>query len=251
MYVEKSFDIEDIIKVIKEYFYMKQYLQKTKILLIFFLLFLFRTNTFNEQITDSVFNSPISLTDNDTVFQNIEDHLRKKTIVRADFLQQKEVKALNKLLKSKGNLVFSQEHGIIWKTIFPVESMIIMTSKGKYFFNESIEKSENRDNKNNMPSRSIKAFLSLFSGNFKKLEKMFSLYFTHDLRRNWTLGLVPQKKSTSEIIDRMIIRGNNSGFITSFILIGKNRGKTIIRFKNLKDYPDTLSYEELSCFEKK
>jgi outer membrane lipoprotein-sorting protein len=176
--------------------------------------------------------------------KKIGESIANESFVRATFIQNKEIAALNKTLVSTGEIVFSREAGIIWKMISPVAQTIAMPLDGTIKIFDENGVAESSGSSDIFGGGFSKTMHGLFSGEFENLLSVFELNFESQ-DDNWTLTLLPQRRQIARIMKEITLSGENSGKVTNFTITSTSGSDTKIEFNTHKSTP-TLTKTERS-----
>ncbi len=129
----------------------------------------------------------------------------------ASFTQQRKLAILKRPLISRGNVIFSPEHGVVWQQIKPFSNTLILQSTGLTQID-----SQGKATKMAMKSGAGLAELmpkmmrAIFSGNIAQLQQEFELFyqFNHD-EKQWQLGMTPKLDVISKAFSKIVITGEN------------------------------------------
>lgn len=167
-----------------------------KIFLIFSILFLTSCSAIA-----GVFDHPQKLSE---IFPQLPD----LNSVNCKFKQEKILPNATVPLRSSGDFQFIKEKGIVFKTIYPIESTTSYNAAEFKQINEVINAISNKS--------------------YSKIENIFDFYFTKN-GENWTLGFKPKKSHQSaKYLAYVQIEGKTD--IAKIIIKMKNSTETTIRF---------------------
>ncbi len=174
--------------------------------------------------------------------------LTKHTITTGNFIQEKTVPTLKRPLKSTGNFIFYSE-GIMWNTIRPIASNMVVTEKA------IIQTSP--DGKRSVISgadsavfQSIASTISaLFKGNKADLERNF-IVSVSDSGSTWKMNLVPRDSTISMVLASIELGGEIISGDCSFdtMKIAESGDSTIVYSFIDKVYKEKLTDEEKAYF---
>ncbi|MFA5016037.1 MAG: outer membrane lipoprotein carrier protein LolA [Methylobacter sp.] len=133
----------------------------------------------------------------EAVLTEIAARLAKTPITQGDFHQQKQLKVLRKPLISTGTFTYDQNKGVIWKTLTPVISLLLV--------NES--KLLTGQGEQAVPAAFGKVFKAMLGGDLAALTDGFSVTGT-DQKTSWQLELTPKDEMLKKIISTMVLSGD-------------------------------------------
>lgn len=167
---------------------------------------------------EEIFNHPLSAQTIET-FRSSCARISQNHYIRGNFDQEKTLSRINRSLKSSGNFLIAKDMGMVWDTINPFPSTLVL---GKDFMIQSRPGGQ----KNVLSAQGNEIFISMaevisavFSGNAQELENNFEVYFK-STSSSWELGLKPLNKAINSFAQKIIINGDN--MIKSINLIEKN-----------------------------
>jgi len=120
----------------------------------------------------------------EAVLTEIAARLAKTPITQGDFHQQKHLKVLHKPLISTGTFTYHQSKGVIWKTLTPVVSLLLV--------NES--RLLTGQGEQAVPAAFGKVFKAMLGGDLIGLTDGFSVTGT-DQKTVWQLELTPKDET--------------------------------------------------------
>lgn len=162
--------------------------------------------------------------------------LAKMPITQGDFRQQKQLKVLHKPLISTGSFTYDQSKGVIWKTLTPVVSLLLV--------NES--KLLTGQGEQAVPAAFGKVFKAMLGGDLAALTDGFSVTGT-DQKTSWQLELTPKDEMLKKIISTMLLSGDTE---LRWLEIRETGGNvTRISFDNIT-HPAQLTGEQEADFER-
>lgn len=169
------------------------------------------------------------------VTSQITSRLVKTEITQGDFQQEKHLKILRKPLISRGTFTYHQTKGVIWKTLTPVPSLLLvddirlLTAQGELA----------------VPAAFSKVFKAMLGGDLKQLADGFSISGT-DQKTSWQLELKPKDELLKKIINSIVLSGDNELRLLEI----KEGGGNITRIKfDQITHPTQLTAEQEADFE--
>ncbi|MBP7371072.1 MAG: outer membrane lipoprotein carrier protein LolA [Arenimonas sp.] len=164
------------------------------------------------------------------------------TILRGDFLQIRYLKGFKNPLKSEGRFLVSVSKGVIWQTIKPFPSRILIRTSGDIV---NLDRTIHTTTNQKKPNVAIsKIMLAMLSGDQTEIEKYFIIQ-RREQNGLWTLTLQP-KGNMARVFLRIEMKGER--YIHQVIMEEKSGDKTELNFSAVSEVPNTLSAEELMSF---
>ncbi|MGZ5009133.1 MAG: outer membrane lipoprotein carrier protein LolA, partial [Methylobacter sp.] len=160
----------------------------------------------------------------------------KSPITQGEFRQQKQIKVLHKPLISTGTFTYDQNKGVIWKTLTPVASLLLV--------NES--KLLTGQGEQAVPAAFGKVFKAMLGGDLSALTDGFSVTGT-DQKTAWQLELTPKDEMLKRIIGSMLLSGDSE--LRHLEIREANGNTTDIAFDRIT-HPAHLTDEQQADFER-
>ena len=176
-----------------------------------------------------------SYADND-VLAKITARLVKTPITQGNFQQEKRLKILRKPLLSTGTFTYHQSQGVIWKTLTPVPSLLLV--------NES--RLLTGQGEQAVPAAFGRVFKAMLGGELERLAEGFTIT-GEEQQTSWRLQLKPKDELLQKIINAIVLTGDTE---LRWLEIQETGGNlTRISFDNIT-HPDHLSPEQQADFER-
>lgn len=172
----------------------------------------------------------------EAVLTEIAARLAKTQISQGDFHQQKHLKVLHKPLISTGAFTYHQSKGVIWKTLTPVASVLLV--------NES--KLLTGQGEQAVPAAFGKVFKAMLGGDLATLTDSFSVTGT-DQSTSWQLELTPKDQMLKKVISTMVLSGDTE--LRNLEIHEAVGNITRISFENIT-HPTQLTTEQEADFER-
>lgn len=169
------------------------------------------------------------------VLTEIAARLAKTPITQGEFHQQKHLKVLHKPLVSTGTFTYDQSKGVIWKTLTPVVSLLLV--------NES--KLLTGQGEQAVPAAFGKVFKAMLGGDLAALADGFNVTGS-DRKTSWQLELIPKDDLLKKVISTMLLSGDTELRKLEIREAGGN--VTHIAFDNIT-HPAQLTDEQQADFE--
>lgn len=165
----------------------------------------------------------------------IEARVARADVIQGRFSQQKKLKFLSKPLLSAGEFVFLRERGVLWRTLLPVSSSLLI---GPHRLIGS-------QGEQPIPGSVGRIFPMLLSGDLSRLSSDFSLSGSIDAA-GWRLQLIPVDALVAKVISQIAVQGDTALRVVEISETSGNSSE--IRFENIS-YPKQISPELAAEFE--
>lgn len=178
----------------------------------------------------------------------IRERLAQPTVLRGDFTQAKQLAGFRNPLRSSGRFVLARERGIVWETLQPFPSAMVVTADR---IRSRLPDGSSRievDAAQQPALAAVNAMLfALFAGDVAVLSERFETTSAMLDANGWTLGLVPKAGGLAEVFERIDLEGD--AYVRK-VRIGERGGDvTTIHFDALSDTPATLADDEAQAFD--
>jgi len=143
----------------------------------------------------------------DMALPDIEKRLFKSDMLRADFRQEKNLRALSRPLVSHGKLLFVAGEGVLWQVTEPYVMSVLMKPEEIVEWNGEGEVRRVDTAANPVLSALTEIFLAILSGDTQFLEQHFELSPTAS-DSGWQLDLRPKSKALNAIVSNIRLFGD-------------------------------------------
>ena len=181
--------------------------------------------------------------------QSVCEGLAKTPNTTGDFVQIKTINASGRKLKSSGAFIIAKE-GIMWKTLKPFPSTLIVTNDSMIQIGGDGTKSVMSGADNQVFQNISQTLNSVFEGNSKSLEKNFTVEFKEASDGTWTAVLTPRDSTIGSVMKTLTLEGKASAGaveLNSLEMEETSSNKIRYEFANQK-YPKELTADEKANF---
>ncbi|WP_228285132.1 outer membrane lipoprotein carrier protein LolA [Acinetobacter rathckeae] len=177
--------------------------------------------------------------------RSVFQQLAQMPAVRAHFEQQKSMASLNRTFSSQGEVLFSQQYGVLWQIKQPVQADLIVTEK------KLIQKTQRTMSEMNIQQSEYGSmatlFLQLMAGDEATLVKNFNLNSIEKNNDQWKMQLTPKNALFKKLFDRVDMQGTK--YLDQIVLHEKEGNSTTIRFRQQSAQPQQLNVQEYALFQ--
>ena len=221
----------------KDDHFNQHWLNKNKIKLLILCFLLTSSQVWTQE---DVFRYPL-VAQTRATFDTVCANLAQKPIVKGNFEQEKHLNRLNRSLMSSGNFIIATKKGMVWETLKPFPSTMIMG-------NDFIMQSRPDGRKSVLSAQGNETFTQMadvismvFSGQSQGLLKNFDVYFSGTVS-DWNMGLSPKNSVFAAFILKITMSGASA---ISSIRLFEPGGDTTTYTLLSHNYPEKLNdYEE-------
>jgi hypothetical protein len=170
------------------------------------------------------------------VLSEITARLVKTPITQGEFQQEKRLKILRKPLLSTGTFTYHQSKGVIWKTLTPIPSLLLVNNA--HLLTGQGEQA--------VPPVFGKVFKAMLGADLNQLTEGFVIT-GEDKKPAWRLQLTPKDELLKKIISSIVLRGDTE--LRLLELREVNGNLTHISFTKIT-HPEQLTHEQQTDFER-
>ena len=177
-------------------------------------------------------------------FNAVCTNLAEKPIVKGNFVQEKFLERFDRSLISSGNFLIAVKQGMVWETLKPFPSTMILG-------NDFIIQSRPDGRKSVLSAQGNETFTqmadvisSVFSGQIQRLLENFEVYFSGSVS-NWNMGLLPRDSVFASFVVKIAMSGDAA--IRSIRMFEENGDVTTYTLSN-PGYPSVLNDHEKDFF---
>ena len=171
----------------------------------------------------------------DDMLARITARLVKTPMTQGVFQQEKRLKILRKPLLSTGTFTYHQSKGVIWKTLTPIPS-VLMINESKLLTGQGEQ---------TVPAAFGNVFKALLGGELNRLSEGFDIT-GKEQKTSWHLQLTPKDTLLKKVINTILLTGDTD--LRTLEIQEVTGNQTRISFSNIT-HPDHLSNEQQSDFE--
>ena len=172
---------------------------------------------------------------NDVLTQS-NARLVRTTVTQGMFQQEKHLKFLRKPLISTGTFTYDQNKGVIWKTITPIPSTLLVNDAHLLI----------GEGEQALPPAFGRVFKALLGGELNRLSEGFEI-IGKEQKTSWQLQLTPKDELLKKAIKSITLSGDSE--LRQLELNELNSNLTLIKFSEIT-HPDRLSNEQQAEFER-
>lgn len=168
------------------------------------------------------------------VLEQIASQLSKAEISQGHFTQEKQLKFLHKPLLSAGEFTYQQSQGVIWKTLQPVVSLLLVNDS-RLLSNQGEQA---------VPPGFARVLQAILGGNLAQLNEDFVVSGEIQAAQ-WTVQLQPKDPLVGKIIAGLTLSGDSE--LRSLEIRETSGNLATIRFEHIT-HPQQLSPEQQAEF---
>lgn len=194
---------------------------------------------------EDVYRYPLG-TQTMAAFLAVSERLAEHPVTKGTFEQEKILSRLGRSLKSEGNFIIAAARGMVWETLKPFPSTLVL---GKEYMIQSRpggQKTVISAEGNETFLRLAEVLSAVFTGNARGLLDNFEIFFrVMDSGRTWELGLSPLDRAIGSFAARITMSGDE---VIRFIMINELNGDITRYTMANHNHPAELSANEKALF---
>jgi outer membrane lipoprotein-sorting protein len=178
----------------------------------------------------------------DDAVQAIARDVARPAVLRGEFSQEKQVAGFRNPLRSQGRFVVARERGVIWTTLKPFPSEMVITAERILSRQPDGSTRVELDAREQPAMRSVNAILfALMSGDVQALSGQFTVDAQRDAK-GWTLSLTPRSPMLAKAFSALQLRGDR--YVRQVDIVEASKDRTRLTFSALTEAPATLAADE-------
>jgi len=183
----------------------------------------------------------------DAAVDAITQAVARPDVLRGQFTQEKQVSGFKNPLRSQGQFVVARKHGVIWSTLKPFPSEVVVTADRILSRQRDGSTRVELDARQQPAMRSVNAIMfALMSGDVQALSSQFNVEATRE-GQGWRLKLTPKSAMLAKAFQSLTLQGDR--YVRQVEIIEANQDRTRIQFTALSEVPATLNADEARRFE--
>ena len=180
-------------------------------------------------------------------FKAVSNLLAEHPVTKGNFVQEKILSRLGRSLKSEGNFIITAKQGMVWETLKPFPSTLVL---GKDYLIQSRpggQKTVLSAEGNETFLRLAEVLSAVFSGNAQGLLDNFEVYFyaAGGTSSVWELGLSPLDKAIGSFAEKITMSGDD---VIRSIVISEQSGDITKYSMSNHSHPVELNANEKALF---
>lgn len=169
-------------------------------------------------------------------------------LLRGNFSQEKQVAGFRNPLRSNGRFVLAREKGVIWTTVAPFPSEIVITRDRIISRQRDGSSRVEVDGRQQPGLRTVNAMMfALMSGDMKALTTTFDVKSEPAEGKAWRMTLSPRSRQLAQAFTSVRLAGDR--YVREVELREANGDVTRLRFDGMTETPATLTRDEAARFD--
>ena len=178
----------------------------------------------------------------DPVLDAVTRGMAQPDVLRGQFAQEKQVSGFKNPLRSQGKFVVSRQHGVIWTTLKPFPSEMVVTADRIISRQRDGSARVELDARQQPALRSVNAVMfALMSGDVQALSSQFTMDAKRD-EQEWRIQLTPKSAMLSKAFKSLSLKGDR--YVREVQIVEANQDITRIFFSGMSEVPATLAADE-------
>lgn len=177
----------------------------------------------------------------------VRSQVAQVPVLRGEFTQEKQVSGFKNPLRSKGRFLLARDRGVVWSTMAPFPSEIVITQDRILSRQRDGSRRVEVDGRQQPGLRSVNAMMfALMSGDMKALTSSFEVK-AEPATSGWKMTLVPRSRQLAQAFTTVRLSGDR--YVRDVELREANGDLTRLRFSGMSEAPATLTRDEAARFE--
>ncbi len=183
----------------------------------------------------------------DAAVEAITQAVARPDVLRGQFTQEKQVSGFRNPLRSQGQFVVARQHGVIWTTLEPFPSEVVVTADRILSRQRDGSTRVELDARQQPAMRSVNAIMfALMSGDVQVLSSQFNVQASRE-GQGWRLKLTPKSTMLAKAFESLTLQGDR--YVRQVEIVEANKDRTQIQFSALTEAPASLSADEARRFD--
>lgn len=174
----------------------------------------------------------------------ISAQLERNPVLRADFVQERKLRLLDRPLISQGRMLFVSGQGVLWQVVEPLPAELLVTPE------EIMELKDGAMRPAAMGDHPIfralaDVFVAALSGDLDQLQESFEL-MPVKTAQGWRLTLTPRVSDLKDMISEIVLDGGS--FVEEIRIAETSGDSTVIQLGDFRTQPAELRDAERAYF---
>ncbi len=178
----------------------------------------------------------------------VQRRIAQAPLLRGEFEQEKRVQGFKNPLRSSGRFLIAREHGVLWTTLKPFPSEMVLTRDRILNRRADGGLRVEADARQQPALRQVNAMMfALMSGDVKALSAHFDVQPELRPAMAWRLVLVPRAAAMAQVFGRITLEGDR--YVRQVEIDERSGDRTLLRFANMTETPANLTADEARRFD--
>ena len=179
---------------------------------------------------------------------HVRTQIAQVPLLRGNFSQEKQVAGFRNPLRSNGRFVLAREKGIIWTTVAPFPSEIVITRDRIVSRQRDGSARVEVDGRQQPGLRTVNAMMfAVLCGDMEALTTTFDVKNEPAEGKGWRLTLSPRSRQLAQAFTSVRLAGDR--YVREVELREANGDVTRLRFEGMTEMPATLTRDEAGRFD--
>ncbi len=179
----------------------------------------------------------------DEALVKLQQRVSQVSVLRGEFAQKKQLQGFRNPLRSQGEFVVARGRGVIWSTLRPFPSTLVLT--GERVLSQQADGSSRveLDARQQPALRAVNTMLmALVSGDAQALSERFELTAELLEGERWQLHMVPRTTALAKAFRQIRLEGDRH--VRRVTIEEASGDRTILDFSAIRETPEVLSDDE-------
>lgn len=173
----------------------------------------------------------------------VQQRVAKVSVLRGEFTQEKRVAGFKNPLRSQGRFVLARDRGVVWTTLKPFPSEVVVTRERIYSVQRDGSRRVELDGRQQPALRGVnQMMLALVAGDLQSLAARFDAQVAALPGQAWKLSLTPKSAALAKAFVRIELQGDR--YVREARIVEAGGDTTVLAFSALSETPAQLSRDE-------
>lgn len=188
---------------------------------------------------------PVPAADN---LELVRQRVAQVQVLRGGFEQEKRVAGFRNPLRSQGRFLLSRDKGVVWTTLKPFPSEMVITRERILSRDEAGNSRVQADAKRQPALRQINAMMfALMAGDVSALAARFDIDAEALPGNAWSLTLKPKAAALEKVFSQIELHGDH--YVREVEILEAGGDRTVLKFVGLSETPARLDADEARRFD--
>ncbi len=178
----------------------------------------------------------------------VRQRVAQVRVLRGGFEQEKRIAGFRNPLRSQGRFLLSRDKGVVWTTLKPFPSEMVITRERILSRDEAGNSRVQADSKRQPALRQVNAMMfALMGGDVSALAARFEIDAEALPGNAWSLTLKPKAAALEKTFSRIELHGDR--YVREVEILEAGGDRTVLKFVELSETPARLDADEASRFD--
>jgi outer membrane lipoprotein-sorting protein len=178
----------------------------------------------------------------------VQQRVAQVSVLRGEFTQEKRIEGFKNPLRSQGRFVLSRDKGVVWTTLKPFPSEVVLTRDRILSRQRDGSTRVELDARQQPALRAVNEMMfALMSGDVKALTGRFDAQPQLLPNNGWKLTLKPKPGAVAQAFTAITLEGDR--YVRRVGIDERNGDRTQLQFSGMTEAPAKLTADEVQRFD--